>query len=384
MRSVIRRSQYVAVIGLAAVLSLAFVYLVPRSDVATRTLPEGFSDAEFWSLIDDFSEAGGAFRSENLVSNETTFQYVIPELTRRAKRGGVYLGVGPDQNFTYIAALRPRLAFITDIRRQNMLLHLMYKALFELSDNRAEFLSKLFSRPMPRSLPKNAAPDALFESLRSQTADWEAAKRNLDALLDHLRRRHRFALGVEDSRTIEHVYNQFVTAGPDIRYSSTNGPGFRRFPSYSDLMRQTDEEGSRHSYIASEEHFQIIKTLETDNRIVPLVGDFAGDKALRSVGRFLRRHGATVTAFYTSNVEFYLFQSDDWKKFFNTVAGMPLDRESLFIRAYFNNWGNWSNPGGSVTRSETLLDGMSGLIAEFEAGRIRDYYPDVIQRSHLP
>jgi hypothetical protein len=63
----------------------------------------------------------------------------------------VYLGVGPEQNFTYIVNLEPRLAVIFDIRRQNAMLHLMYKALFELSPSRAEFVSRLFSRPLRRA-----------------------------------------------------------------------------------------------------------------------------------------------------------------------------------------------------------------------------------------
>ena len=113
---------------------------------ATAILPSRLTDGEFWRLIEDISEPNGFFRSENLVSNEDTFQFVIPDLQRIVKPNGVYLGVGPDQNFTYIVALRPRIAFITDVRRGNLHLHLMYKALFELSADRAEFLSRLFSR----------------------------------------------------------------------------------------------------------------------------------------------------------------------------------------------------------------------------------------------
>ena len=61
----------------------------------------------------------------------------------------MYLGVGPEQNFTYIVALRPKLAFIVDIRRGNMNEHLLYKAFIELSADRADFLSRLFARPRP-------------------------------------------------------------------------------------------------------------------------------------------------------------------------------------------------------------------------------------------
>jgi len=379
VRVLIRRRHFVFGFSFVALLSLA-IYIAPRSEVVNRSLPEKWSDVEFWKLITDFSESGGFFRSENFVSNESTFQHVIPDLRKRAKPGGVYLGVGPDQNFTYLAALRPKLAFIIDIRRQNMLEHLMYKALFELSENRSVFLSKLFSRALPRSLHENAAIDRLFEALNMAEADPDLARQNLNAVLDQLRNLHHFPLSPDDVRNIEHVYTSFVKAGPEIRYSFPNQYGWRRFPSYSELLLETDEEGQNHSYMSSEESFRTIKQLQTENRIVPLVGDFAGEKALSEVGEYLKQHGVTVTAFYTSNVEFYLFQTEDWKKFLHNVAGLPLDRNSLFIRAYFNNYGFRFPNQASGARSVTLLDTMPELLAAFEAGRIHSYF-DVIQRS---
>jgi hypothetical protein len=380
VKVLIRRRKFLFGFSFVALLSLAVIYVAPRSEVATQSLPERVSDAEFWKLITDFSEPGGFFRSDNFVSNESTFQHVIPDLQERAKPGGVYLGVGPDQNFTYVATLRPKLAFVIDIRRQNMLEHLMYKALFELSENRAGFLSRLFSRQLPGGLNENAATERLFDALNAGVADKDLAKQNLTAVLDRLRDHHNFSLSPDDTRSIEHVYTSFVNAGPEIRYSFPTQYGSRRFPSYSELMLETDEEGQKHSYMSSEERFRTIKQLQTENRIVPLVGDFAGEKALSAVGEYLKEHGVTVTAFYTSNVEFYLFQTEDWKKFFNNVAGLPLDANSLFIRAYFNNYGFRFPNQASGARSVTLLDSIPGLLAAFEAGRIHSYF-DVIKRS---
>src|SRR4051812_32959606 len=94
-----------------------------------QQVPDRLSDQTFWLMVNDFSEAGGYFRSDNFVSNEMEFQFPIPDLLEKAKPGGgAYLGVGPDQNFTYILALEPKISFIIDIRRQNMLQHLMYKS----------------------------------------------------------------------------------------------------------------------------------------------------------------------------------------------------------------------------------------------------------------
>src|SRR5262245_36306578 len=114
----------------AAGVVLGVSVLTPR---AADTLPGQYSDAEFWKLINDLSEPGGAFQFENFVSNEASYQNILPELTKRVKPGGVYLGVAPEQNFTYIAALQSKVGFVIDIRRQNMIEMLMYKALFEMS-----------------------------------------------------------------------------------------------------------------------------------------------------------------------------------------------------------------------------------------------------------
>src|SRR4030095_9248730 len=229
-------------------------------------LPIRLTDQEFWRIVDEFSEPNGFFDSDNLVSNETTFQYVIPELQKKIKPGGVYLGVGPDQNFTYIAALHPKLAIITDIRRQNLLLHLVYKALFEMSANRVEFLSKLFSRPLPDSLNEGGTPEELFGALEASIADTEMADENLAAILARLRFVHEFSLTGEDIRAIEYVYRSFVSAGPDIRYSFPNQYGWRRFPSYSELMLESDEDGDHRSYMATEEKFQNVKQLGQENQ----------------------------------------------------------------------------------------------------------------------
>src|SRR2546425_961994 len=139
--------------------------------IAAEEFPAQLSDETFWRLVTEFSEPGGFFRSDNFISNETLFQHVVGRLKEKASPDGVYLGVGPDQNFTYIVALKPRMAFIVDIRRQNMLEHLMYKALIELSENRPDFLSKLFSRARPENLTAESTPEELFEAFREVAPD---------------------------------------------------------------------------------------------------------------------------------------------------------------------------------------------------------------------
>ena len=99
----------------AVVLAAMAALVVCLADrAATRTVPEQISDRAFWQMITAMSENGGSFVSDNIISNEVEFQRPIPDLLL-AKPGGVY--VGPEQNFTYITALKPSMAFIVDIRR---------------------------------------------------------------------------------------------------------------------------------------------------------------------------------------------------------------------------------------------------------------------------
>ena len=92
---------------------------VTNSFGTAPSLPRELSDEDFWRMIREFSEPGGFFRYENFLSNERSYQAPIPALLKTVRSGGAYLGVGPEQNFTYIAAIRPQIAFVVDIRRQN-------------------------------------------------------------------------------------------------------------------------------------------------------------------------------------------------------------------------------------------------------------------------
>jgi hypothetical protein len=109
-------------------LTLALGATAARPAGSATELPSRLTDQEFWQLSESMSEPNGMFQSDNLLSNEVVFARILPDLVAKAKPGGVYLGVGPEQNFTYMAATSPRMAFITDIRRGNLHLQLMYKA----------------------------------------------------------------------------------------------------------------------------------------------------------------------------------------------------------------------------------------------------------------
>ncbi len=401
---VITRTMRRGLVALGATIVVGTAAGAPGFTLATRLataaqhgaatpLPERIADAEFWRMIRGMSEADGYFRSDNLVSNELTFQHVIPELTRSPGKGGVYLGVGPDQNFTYIAALEPRIAFIVDIRRGNQLQHLLYKALIEGAADRGAFLERLFSRPRPPAATRDASVGTLIAAFDSVEADSALLHRTLADVRSRLVDGHGFPLGAEDLLGIEYVLRAFYDAGPALTYSFGRGLGglggyagygWRGMPSYGQLMIQTDAQGVQHGYLADEPHFQRLKAMQLRNLIVPVIGDFAGPKALRAVGEWLREHEAAVSLIYTSNVEQYLFQGDDlWRRYYENVATLPLDERTTWLRAVFN-YGGYRDPGmARGPRSVTMMAGVQAQLAAVRAGQVQSYW-DVVQFSRAP
>lgn len=320
-------------------LTLSVAGLTPQPDVraGSASLPDRLSDRQFWALIGDLSEPDGSFRSDNLLSNEIYLQYVIPELISSAKPHRAYLGVGPEQNFTYIAALRPRIAFIVDVRRGNLQLHLLYKALFEMSGNRVEFVSRLFSKKKPEGLSTRSTAEEIFAAFAKVDTSDTLYQQNLAEVQNHLLKKRKLPLDADDLEGIRYVYYAFYWHGPIIQYwSSTGSRGFRDAPTYFDLMIAEDGKGQNRSYLATEENFRVVKDLHAKNLFVPVVGNFAGPKALRAVGRYLRARGTFVSAFYLSNVEQYLSRDGRWATFCSNVATLPLDGSSTFIRSVRN------------------------------------------------
>ena len=152
-------------------------------------------------------------------------------------------------------------------------------------------------------------------------------------IVELLTRTHRFTFSAEESAQLSSVFEAFVAYGPSI--STRGGGGGGNNYSFADLTGWSlDETGQPQSFLSTDEHYQSVRSLHVRNLIVPISGDFGGPKALRAIGAYLRKNGATVSAFYVSNVEQYLFQDGKQRAFYDNVAALPLDAKSVFIRPY--------------------------------------------------
>jgi hypothetical protein len=326
---------------IALLLSGALFLATPAPQ--TAGLPAQLTDAEFWRIFTEFSEPGGSYPYENFVTNEETIQDVMSILTKVTKPGGVYLGVGPEQNFTYIAGVKPKMAFIFDIRRQNAIEHLMYKAIFELAPTRSDFVSRLFSIKTTDKIPPTARANALFLAFDGLKGDKAYYTENLTAIRNNLSK-HGFALSKDDLQKVEYIYGVFFRAGPEIDYKfeSPFPAGMAPAPNYIQAMTDTDADRKAWSFLASEENYQVVRDLHMKNLLIPIVGDFAGPTAIRKVADYVRQRNGIVSAFYISNVEYYLGGPGtaeqapggeaSLQRFYQSAATLPVDSSSLYIR----------------------------------------------------
>ena len=295
------------------------------------------SQADFARLFRELSEPDSYFFSDNYISNETSYLQVTRELATLAEKHAAYIGVGPEQNFTYIALTEPKLAFIIDIRRGNALEQLLYKAAFDGAKTRAHFLATLLGREWQESGDPGA--DASIEQViahaEKSKADEPSFVRIHAALTDRIGKGYGIALSAADTKTLLETHRAFFEKGLGLRFELKEQNG-RKYPSLGELLAQKSPQGASAGFLASEQAFRLVQRLERENRILPVVGDFAGDHALAKIAEELRRRDLPVSVFYTSNVEQYLMEPEKWKAWVKNIDALPSNEQSLFLRCYLD------------------------------------------------
>jgi hypothetical protein len=362
----------------------AWLLLILISMTALAAAPQdSLSAAEFARLIQDFSEEGGNFSSDNFTSNEDSYLTILDQLKQQGAAGGAYIGVGPEQNFTYIAKIRPRIAFIVDIRRQAMIQQLIYKAIFHLAPTRREFLSLLLSKPLKVKAPgPNDSIEDLVAYFSSVPADEPAYAKNLSAIRNAIQQDFLFPLSRDDGEGLEYIYRSFRIQGLGIGFdiNGDRSQRFGRLPTLKDLLVQKDLHGKPGSFLTGTDDYDFVRSMQNRNMIVPVVGDFGGEKAIVAVGEYLKKHEYHVTAFYLSNVEIVLFdfgQRSLFPEFVRNVKSLPIDNRSLFIRSTFSYYKHPAQqPGYTLC---TWIQNISSFLKEYDAGGYRQY-SDLIKR----
>jgi hypothetical protein len=313
-------------------------------------------------LVNDLSEPDTYFFSDNLISNETSYLQIADELEKLSDPTSVYVGVGPEQNFSYIALARPSTAFIVDIRRANMLLHLLYRASFEEAQSRAHFAALLLGRA--HDTARTNAADATIDQVLEAASKGEATPETFKAANGALMKRvkgYGVKLSAEDEKGIEKMHKTFFDEQLGIRFELHEKNG-RTYPTLRELLKTQSPSGKTGGFLAKEDSFRFLQEMQRAGKIVPIVGDFAGDHALAQLASYLKSESKTVGVFYVSNVEQYLLEPKIWKKWVRNVKALPKTEKALFLRGYLDQ-GKKHPKQLKGQRTATVLS----KIADFEA-----------------
>ena len=359
-------------------LALAFAFGITASSDSSLG-SGGISTEEFTRIIEDFSESGGYFFSDNFISNEEEYVRIADKIKDLGISGGAYIGVGPEQNFTYIARLQPEIAFIVDVRRQAMIQQLMFKALFRLADDRIEFLARLLSRPVKGTdAPKSdASIDELMRYFSLTPPDSKAFTSNLAEVKKTIQNDFKFPLSESDLFSLDYIFDSFREDGVYVAFEmdSFRGRGrgrrgFGHFPTMREILEQRNLKGKPGNFLANDKDYEIVRKIQAQNRIIPIVGDFAGTKAIKAIAGYLKKQSCSVSVFYTSNVEQFLFENGVFDAYAENVKSLPIQSNSLLIRSVIARYrSEYRRP---VMAS--LLQSLPKFLKEYEEGLYIDYW----------
>ena len=343
---------------------------------AAETHPAAAKASSFAALIEQLSEPGGDFGGDNLISNEQSYLHVMPALARAKVSGGAYVGVGPDQNFSYLAQVRPEIAYLIDIRRDNLLLLLLFKALFAQAPTRVEYLCLLTGRPPPEQPERwaDANIDRIIAHVDGAKPLPEAEQARIRARLERVIRGFGLPLSADDLQTIAKSRGPFVAEGLSLVFQAHGQPRRSYYPTLRTLLRENDREGHQLSFLASEEAYQFVRALQARDAIVPVVGDVSGPKAMRAIAADMAARKLRLTVFYISNVEYYLYQSRSFSAYAENVLQFPADERAIVIRSVFPSGGSRSLPQSLPGYySTSLTQPLATMFADLHAKKYPTY-----------
>jgi hypothetical protein len=369
-RSKVRWPFQAAVLGVTAIIAVTVATSRGRSaGVAGQA-----AQAPFGSLVEQLSEPNGEFDTDNLISNEQSYLHVMPALEQAGISGGAYIGVGPDQNFSYIARIRPAEAFIVDIRRDNLLLHLLFKAIFASTKNRVEYLGVLTGRPAPDRA--ETWRDATIEKIVAYYDETKplpaAASAETTERLHAAIKKSGVPLSAKDLATIDRFHAAFMQSGLSLQFTSTGRPAREYYPTYRDLLLESDRRGRKLCFLASEDDFQFVRGLEARDAVIPVVGDLSGPHAVAAVGQLMAQRGERLAAFYVSNVENYLFRNGAFTRYIDNLKRLPHSDHSLIIRSIFGGYSLPESAPGYYSTS--AVQNLNELLANCGSGKCRSYF----------
>jgi hypothetical protein len=231
------------------------------------------------------------------------------------------------------------------------------------------------SRPLAGTTAPGLGIERLLDYFRSPPSSPETYAANLARVRNIIQQEFRFQMSEKDQKILDYVYSMFHKAGLEISFRSgaaSRGGLYGGFPSLADLIVERDLKGNLGNFLANDDDYRFVRTLQKHNRIIPVVGDFAGTRALAGVGNYLKKNRYTVRAFYTSNVEQFLFQNAVFREFVENLRRLPADDSSVIIRSVSRR-GQPHPASVPGHRNTTLLQKIQVLLKEFDQGAYDSY-----------
>ena len=317
-------------------------------------------DQSIAQVIAACSEPTLARPTDNFISNEDSIPRVLGEFESRAEKEGVYLGVGPDQNFSMIARTDPSLAFIVDFRRQNLLLHLLHKALFALSHTRIAYLERLTCRK-PAALGPETELEPLVQAF--QAAPYLCSVQ--DETIREVRVQLQSLAVVRDEEWPDMARIQTRIAGPGL---NARFLAMRMYPTLANLILAKNRNGDASHFLTSEKLYGQLRQLHINDCIIPIVGDFAGAQTFAALGDWLRARRFKSSVFYVSDVEFFLLRQRRFAAYLANLERIPWSKSALLVRTSTREIEHPQRVAGDS--STTILEPVASFLKRARAGRV--------------
>ena len=274
----------------------------------------------------------GPASADNLMTNEDSIASVVDEIDSKVPAGQVYLGVGPDQNFTLMTHARPAAGFIIDYRRKNQLLHFLHQALLQISESRIEYLENFWARPFsgPRHHQMQLSAEGFMAGFDKVEIDQRKLREVQEKVRVEIGRWHE--LSPDELNEIARIQARLAGPGPEARFLA-----LKMYPTIRQMITGPSRSGKPGHWLADDESYATMRQLSLSGQIYPIAGDWAanaegGETVFSKLAAHLRQESRQVGCYYISDVEFFVFRSGRFSDYLANLALLPWHPGAVVIR----------------------------------------------------
>jgi hypothetical protein len=142
------------------------------------------------------------------------------------------------------------------------------------------------------------------------------------------------------------------------------------YPTLAQLIRIPARDGRPAHFLSEESLYRAVRDLECEDRVIPIVGDFAGPTALPRLADWLRRRGKAVGVLYISDVEFFLLRSGRFAGYVENLDRLPRTEGAIVVRTSTRPIESPERVAGDS--STTIVRPFDRFLVDARAGRIRE------------